>query len=70
MVDPRKAKTLDEACANGDGTYNGARLLSWLSEAANPGKGVPEAEVRKMWDRAKAARAAVAGAEARQVDSP
>jgi hypothetical protein len=31
---------------------------------------VPEAEVRKMWDRAKAARAAVAGAEARQVDSP
>jgi hypothetical protein len=57
IIDDDPRGTLNEACANGDGTYNGARLLSWLSEAANPGQGVPEAEVRKMWDRAKAARA-------------
>jgi hypothetical protein len=54
MNDPRKAKTLDEACANGNGTYNGAKLLSWLSEALHPGKGVSEDEVRKLWDEAKA----------------
>jgi hypothetical protein len=29
--DPRRARTLGEACANGDGTFNGLRLLSWLS---------------------------------------
>ena len=52
--DPRKAETLDEACTNGDGTYNGYRLLSWLSEALNPGKGFPEEEVRKMVEEAKA----------------
>lgn len=54
--DARKAATLGEACANGDGTYNGARLLSWLSEALRPGQGVPESEVTEMWNAAKAKR--------------
>lgn len=53
-TDPRKAKTLGEAARNPDGTYNGAKALSWLSEALRPGHGVPEAEVRKMWNQAKA----------------
>ena len=56
MSDPRKAKSLDEACANGDGTYNGAKMLSWLSEVLNPGKGIPEAEVQSIWEAAKARR--------------
>lgn len=47
-MDPRKAETLGEACANADGTYNGYKLLSFLSEACNPGKGLSEAEVRTM----------------------
>ncbi len=53
MDDPRKARTLDEAASNGDGTYDGARALSWLSEALHPGRGISEAEVRKMWQDAK-----------------
>lgn len=60
-TDPRHAKTLDEASANGDGTYNGARALAWLSEALNPGKGASEAEVQKAWDAAKAKRNAAKG---------
>lgn len=50
MSDPRKAKTLGEACANGDGTYNGIKLMSWLSEACFPGKGLSESEVKKIAD--------------------
>lgn len=47
--DPREAKTMEEACANGDGTFNGFRLMSWLSKAINPGgKGFSEVEVRDM----------------------
>ena len=46
--DPRQAKTLDEACANDDGTYNGIKLLSWLSEVFNPTKGFSEQEVRDI----------------------
>jgi hypothetical protein len=57
MTDPRQALTLHEACANGDGTYNGARALSWLSEALHPGKGMSIEEVLRAWDRAKAERA-------------
>lgn len=53
-ADPRRAATLDEASANGDGTFNGARALSWLSEAMNPGRGVSEEEVRAVWAAAKA----------------
>jgi hypothetical protein len=55
--DPRKARTLDEASANGDGTYNGARALSWLSEALFPGNSLSEAEVRQIFEDAKAKRA-------------
>lgn len=54
--DPRKAKTLDEASANGDGTFNGIKALSWLSEVLNPGKGLSEDEVRKIADEVKARR--------------
>lgn len=53
--DPRKAKTLGEAALNADGkTYNGAKALSWLSEVLNPGKGMSEADVQKVWDDVKA----------------
>lgn len=48
MSDPRKADTLGEACRNPDGTYSAINLLSWLSEAMNPGKGIPAEEVREM----------------------
>jgi len=57
MSDPRKAKTLGEACANGDGTYNAYRLLSWLTEAVAPGKGVSESEVRRIADNVRARKA-------------
>lgn len=53
ITDPRKAETLGEACANADGTYNGLRLLSWLSEALNPGRGFSESDVRKIWNDVK-----------------
>lgn len=53
MNDPRKAKTLEEAGANGDGTYNGFRTLSWLSEAVSPGKGFSEEEVKAIYEKAK-----------------
>lgn len=52
--DPRKAETLEEACANGDGTYNGARLLSWLSAAVTGGKGISVEEAEHLWRDAKA----------------
>ena len=51
--DPRKAKTLDEACANGNGTYNGVHLLSWLSEVLHPGAGLSVEEVTKLAEEAK-----------------
>jgi len=54
MKDPRKAQTLDEASANGDGTYNALAALSWLSEVLNPGKGIPIEEVAKIAEEAKA----------------
>jgi hypothetical protein len=52
--DPRYAKTLDEACANGDGTYNGFRLLAWLSETLHPGHGMTEQQIREMVARVRA----------------
>lgn len=63
MADPREAKTLGEAALNPDGTYNGARAMSWLSAIlAPPGsKGVSEDEVMKMWDEAKAKREQIPG---------
>jgi len=33
MTGPRQAKNLEEACANGDDTYDGFRLLAWLFDA-------------------------------------
>jgi hypothetical protein len=59
-TDPRKAKTLGEAALNPDGkTYNGARALSWLSAAVG-GNGLPEEEVRRIWEEVKARKAAEA----------
>ena len=52
--DPRKAKTLDEAALNPDGTYNGLRALSWLSDVLTNGKGIPVEEVEKIADEVKA----------------
>ena len=48
MADPRKAKTLDEASKNPDGTYNAIKALSWVSECLSPGKGVSEEEIMKI----------------------
>ena len=55
--DPRKANTLDEATRNLDGTYNGARALSWLSDVLTGGSGMAECEVRATFADAKAKRA-------------
>lgn len=57
IEDPRKAKTLGEACQNPDGTFNGLRLMSWLSEAVAPGKGLPVEEVAKIAEQIKQRRA-------------
>lgn len=54
MSDPRKAKTLGEASLNPDGTYNGLRALSWLSEVLTGGKGLSEEEVTKIAEEVKA----------------
>ena len=63
MTDPRKAATLDEASRNADGTYDGARALSWLSDVLTGGKGMPEGEIRAMFADAKAKQAEDAGAK-------
>lgn len=52
--DPRKAKTLDEASLNPDGTYNGLRALSWLSDVLTGGNGLSEEEVSKVAEEVKA----------------
>lgn len=55
--DPRKAKTLDEACRNPDGSYNGFRLVSWLSAVCFPGaKGMSPDEAREIYERVKRER--------------
>jgi hypothetical protein len=51
--DPREAATLGEACSNGDGTYNGLRLLSWLSHAVSGRKGLSEDNVKEIWKQVK-----------------
>lgn len=53
-ADPRAAANLDEAARNSDGTYNGLRALSWLSEALHPGRGIPMQEMRAIEAEAKA----------------
>ncbi|EIY2512153.1 hypothetical protein ACUHOO_000794 [Pseudomonas aeruginosa] len=47
-ADPRVARTIGEAAANGDGTFNGIRLLSWLSEVLHPGHGLSVEEVEEL----------------------
>jgi hypothetical protein len=49
----RQAKTIDEACKNLDGTYNGAKALAWLSEVLNPGHGIPEVEIMETFAKVK-----------------
>lgn len=54
--DPRKMKTLGEASSNENGTYNGFRALSWLSEALSPGKGLSVEEVKQIVQEVKSKR--------------
>lgn len=54
--DPRKAKTLDEAAKNPDGTYNGLRALSWLSDVLTSGNGIAIEEVAKIAEDVKERR--------------
>ncbi len=53
MADPRKAKALDEVSLNEDGSYNGVKALSWLSEVLFPSNGMDEAEVLQLVDEVK-----------------
>lgn len=53
MSDPREAMTLGDACQNPDGTYNTFKMLSWMSEVLNPGNGMTEADVRRVYDERK-----------------
>lgn len=52
-ADPRRAKTLGEAALNPNGTYNGAKALSWLSEVLSPGRGMSEDAIQAMFEDAK-----------------
>lgn len=54
--DPRQAKTLEEAALNPDGTYNGLRALSWLSDVLTGGKGLSEVEVAAIAEDVKMRR--------------
>jgi hypothetical protein len=54
--DPREAATLEEACGNGDGTYNAFRLLSWLSAAVSGTKGIPVNEAEDIYKRVKSGK--------------
>lgn len=51
--DPRKANTLEEAARNPDGSYNGLKALSWLSDVLSNGNGLPLSEVEKIADEVK-----------------
>jgi hypothetical protein len=56
--DPRNAKTVEEACINEDGkTFNAFKLLSFLSEALNPGSGISEQEVKAEFEKIKQKKA-------------
>lgn len=46
--DPRKARTMAEAARNPDGTWNGERAMSWLTEVMNPGHGLSVEEVARI----------------------
>ena len=49
--DPRGASSLDEAARNPDGSYDGMRAFSWLSEVLNPGKGLTVEEVTRLAEK-------------------
>jgi hypothetical protein len=49
-MDTRTVTTLGEAAKNADGTYDGAKALAWLTEAINPGHGIPAKEIRQQFD--------------------
>lgn len=56
MTDPRKAKNLEEAARNPDGSYNAIKALSWLSDVVTGGKGIPESEVAQIAKEVQARR--------------
>jgi hypothetical protein len=45
--------TVEKYCGNGDGTYNGFKLMQFLHNAVT-GKTLSDEEVKKLWDEAKA----------------
>lgn len=47
------AHTLEEAAGNGDGTYDGAKALAWLSQVLAGDRGLTEAEIREAFDVAR-----------------
>lgn len=59
MTDPREADTLDEAARDPDGTYNGTRALSWLSDVLTGGKGMSEAEIREIFEDVRATQGSI-----------
>lgn len=61
MADPRKAKSLGEAAKNPDGTYDGRKALSWLSEVLHPGQGVSVEAIQAELERQKRLRGGVDG---------
>ena len=54
MTDPRDAPDLDQASRNPDGTYDGAKALSWLSNVLTSRQGLTVDEIREAWEDAKA----------------
>lgn len=52
-----KNTTIEQACGNGDGTYNGYKLMQFLFEATT-GKKLSAAEAHKIMEEAEAKAAA------------
>lgn len=66
MSEPEVSEqTLGDVALNPDGTWNGLRALSWLSEVLHPGANVTEAEISEMIRQEKERRLAD-----RQADRP
>ncbi len=55
------AETLHEACANGDGTYNGVKALKWLADVLHPGNDLTGEEIQEIWDSERLLRQALKG---------
>lgn len=45
---PPEEQTLDEVARNPDGTYNGYKMLAWLSNVLHPGVELSPEDVQKM----------------------